>query len=267
MFKTALVFIFFITHLYASDLKLSFYDWEGLSRYQSSPSTYFKSLPSTDRIFLSLNAQELKQIKYSHYEASKLSDFIQEAKQRKVKVELLIGDPNYIFKQHFHELEDILALCSKFDFTRVQLDIEPSGLKKELQNLWPKKIVELIIHIHNKSYLPLSLSINHQDLTPSLLNQLEQAGLAEVIVMYYTINQKNIIDKMTKTMSMHPRLNFSLALSVEPIGIVERNETFAQFSQEKRLKVWSEIDSTLKKQYNYNGIVIQSLKYFNKISK
>ncbi|MEN4054052.1 MULTISPECIES: hypothetical protein [Sulfurimonas] len=264
--KTILLFLFTLS-LWSSEFKLDWYSWEGFCNYKKAQTSFFSKLTPTKRIFLSFSAQEILQLKNNAYERALLKDFFHDAKQNDIQIELLLGDESYIYPQNHEKLLALIDFFQNFPFKGVQLDIEPSALPKEQHPLWRDEIINLVHKVKQHTPLALGLSINHKIASHSLLQELHTAGLNEAVIMYYSINQKKVVQKLKNLLENNQKLHFSLALSIEPLSVLYQDETYALYGKKKSLQKWYTIANELSSYNNFVAVVIQSLKAFNKAKK
>jgi hypothetical protein len=263
MLRIIVLLFYFTLFLWSSDFRLEWYSWRGFAEYKKAPTSFFTKLPPTKRIFLSFSAKEINELKRSAYQRALLKEFFHAAKQKDIQIDLLLGDATYIYTKNHKKLFTLVAFFKPFDFHGVHLDIEPSALPKEEYPLWRKEIVKLVKKLKQQTTLPLILSINHKIATHSLLQELKKAGMDEAVIMYYSINQKRVINKIEDILKSNKNLNISLALSIEPLGTLCADETYAHYGKAKSLQKWHTITNRLSSNRNFVALVIQSVKDFN----
>ena len=263
--KIGLIFsiMLIVSSLFASELKLSWYSWKGFIEYEKNKNKFFKNLPSTNRMFVSFNPKEIKNLKHDKTQRKELKTFLALAKQRNVKIELLLGDPRYVYPKNHENLISLIEFFKPFAFSGIQLDIEPSGLVSYNEKEWIENIAILMKKIDSKTDLKIGFALNHSLAKKHILDTLESSKVNEVVIMYYSVNSLNIQNKLNLLMNNNKDLKFSLALSIEPLDILPKEETFAVYGREKAFLKWKKIDTVLKKNSNFVDIVIQSLYDYN----
>jgi len=262
-----LIFVILYSAIFADDIKLSWYSWNGFQEYNKDKENFFDTLEPTNRIFLSFNAKEIINLKYMQIEKDELNSFLLKAKKHNINVELLIGDHTYVYPKNHHHLLELIEFFKEFEFSGLQLDIEPSGLKSYDEKLWMENISALMIKVSKTTDLDVGFSLNHALAKPYILKKLQASKVDEVIIMYYSINSLNIEQKLNNIMKKNQNLKFSLALSIEPLSVLSKNETFAIYGKEKSLVRWKNINDTLKHNNNFVDIVIQSLYDYSKAKR
>lgn len=88
-----------------------------------------KQTSAVNRFLLSLNAQQISRIASN---PDGLNKFLQDARQNGKKVELLLGDPDWILPEHRGDLLQIVSKLVKASFDGLHLDIEPDQLESGL---------------------------------------------------------------------------------------------------------------------------------------
>ena len=245
-------------------LALGFYEWSGLELYKKlGNQTFWSYLPYTNRIFLSFNGQQINSLLADPNEANLLNQFIYNAAQRGIKVELLLGDPSWALDGYRDSLIKIISELSRFHFAGIQLDIEKSQLPLNEQNLWDTGIVKTIKAVRSYSRnIPIGLSLNYQVASTSLLNNLYKAGLNEAVIMIYSINANRIEQVVTPIIKSNPRLLFSVAQSIEPTTVLPASETYSSVGETTAVTDWSNLYQYFSKFPNFKNIIVQSFEYF-----
>ncbi len=214
-----------------------------------------------NRILLSLNARQIGAVAS---DSTRLRHFLQNAKRSGATVELLLGDPSWILPEERPHLLKIIKKLKHIDFDGLHLDIEPEQLTEAPAGITVlEEFVETIRQAAAVSPWPVAVSIHHRYLShePSLglcvLCELTQADVAEVTIMYYSLNVHNIVTALRPAMQQFPELRFSLAQSLEQELGTENSYahkphvTFRRAMQQLRNQL---------KASNFKGVVIQSWK-------
>lgn len=212
------------------------------------------------RILLSLNAAQIDAIATDSRPVEQLLD---QARLRGIRVEWLLGDPDWILPSQRSQLQAILQRLRHIDFDGLHLDIEPDQLENTVLTgrdriaAW----LETIRQAKAAAVWPVGISLH-----PRYLNEqhsfgncipcrLAQFGIREVTVMFYSRNLANIAATLQKAMQRHPSLTFSLAQSLEPELGPENSHAGQPIS------IFERSMKTLESQLgapNFGGIIIQS---------
>ena len=212
-----------------------------------------------NRILLSLNKSQIKSVASN---PEFLNNFINKAQKRGIKVELLLGDPNWILPNERNNLIEIIKKLGNVNFSGLHLDIEPDQLEVKLED--KERLEELIETIHLAKIVspwPVGISTHPRYLVkePSsgvcLICQLQQIGVTEIAVMYYSLNRQNIVTALKSAMNKYPGLVFSLAQSLERELGPENSYVHKprQFFNNAMTQLQNQLEAP-----NFGGIIIQS---------
>jgi len=218
-----------------------------------------KQSNAINRLLISLNAQE---ISAASANPVRLTNFIRDSRQRKKKVELLLGDPDWILPQFRANLLNHIGALKQFDFDGLHLDIEPDQLESELAG--EKRLTEMLETIRQVTAIspwPVGVSIHPRYLQPEssyglcIPCKLQEIGVKEIAVMYYSMNIQAIVSTLQSVMQRYPALVFSLAQSLEQeLG---PENSYAH----KPRRIFSDAMQQLQDQLqrsNFGGLIIQS---------
>jgi hypothetical protein len=216
------------------------------------------------RVLLSLDGQQIKSVAS---DSKPLRLFLEKAHRRGVKVELLLGDPNWILPEGRDGLWQIVAALKDADFDGLHLDIEPDQLESGISGQERlNAFLETIRQAKKRSPWPVGISIHPRYLSEEssvglcVPCQLEKAGVREVAVMFYSINTRKIVATLKPVMQKHPELTFSLAQSVE--RKLEPDTSYAHQPRRKFAESMRQLDEQLQAP-NFGGLVIQSWQDWN----
>ena len=243
---------------------LGFYSWYGIKTYKLIGDMFFLNLPKFGHIFLSLNGEEIKSIIDIPKEKERFENFIQAFKVRDISISLLLADPSWIEKENQNKLIKIINSLQNYKFESIELDIEKSGLSNEKKILWEDGIVRLTTELRKHTQTPIGVTTNYKNCTDKLLQELKNAGVDSVTIMYYTINQKKIIDYMSKKLVSNKNIKLNLAQSIESYNVVNNDESYRLYGKKKAINIWMDIYNNLEKYQNFGSIMIQSLSDYRK---
>jgi len=147
-------------------------------------------------IYISLNRKQIKEFLFKRSGREKLANFIKRAKSKGLEVQLLLGEPTWIYPENRENLLKIISYINKFnrenpfkEFSGIHLDIEPHSLPewKEKKEQLSKFYLETLRDVKLSTLIPV-----YADIPISYLNN----GLAErvlklidgVTLMNYTTN-------------------------------------------------------------------------------
>ncbi|MCE5201712.1 MAG: hypothetical protein LLF78_04295 [Synergistaceae bacterium] len=197
-----------------------------------------------------------------YYNRMKLEGLLSSAKMSGIRVDLLLGEPNWIYPEERAKLLDIVRKMSGFKFQGIHLDIEPDSLPAA-QNRRPellKELIETVREVKNITDLPLSISIHPRYLEGELgvisNNGLKQINLEYIAVMLYSTNPDAVVERVVQIMLMQPGLKISLAQSVEKD--LPPEESYMSFGLERYKSCMMKISKRLINSGSFKGILIQS---------
>ena len=212
-----------------------------------------------NRVLLSLNAEQITSVASN---PQFLNNFINDAHRYGIKVELLLGDPNWILPNERLKLIEIIKQLGGVNFAGLHLDIEPDQLDDKLVD--KKRLEELIETIHLAKIVspwPVGISVHPRYLENESASALcvickfQQIGISEIAVMYYSLNIQNIVTALKLAMNKYPGLKFSLAQSLErDLG---PENSYAHKPKQFYKNAMQQLQSQLQAS-NYGGLIIQS---------
>lgn len=235
------------------------YVWD-YDRLMTHPNFWHQSQTMRiNRILLSLNARQITMVALN---PQSLNKFIQDAHRHGVKIELLLGDPNWILPKERIGLLHIIKKLRHIKFDGLHLDIEPDQLEADL--VGKNRLEELIESTRmakTVSPWPVGISIhprylvNESSFGLCIPCQFKQIGVDEIAVMYYSLNIKSIVAVLSTAMKKHPDLVFSLAQSLEPELGPENSYVHKprQFFKNAMLQLQDQLEAP-----NFGGLIIQS---------
>lgn len=221
-----------------------------------------------NRILLSLNAGELKQVA-RHPQI--LRALLDDAHAMGLRVELLLGDPEWILPERRRSLFSLIESLSEFPFDGLHLDLEqdqlPGAAKK--RNDYALFTATTLVKAAEISPWPVGFSIHHRYLdpkgpTPWFVGRLAGVSFSEATVMAYITNTKNLIPLLSRIAGAAPGMNVTLACSVEEILPPESSHMKAgrAIMHKKMNSVRDSITAE-----NFNGVLIQSWEEFKRTDK
>jgi outer membrane protein TolC len=228
------------------------YAWKGFRFYQAGPALFWAALPPASRLLVSLDGAELRAVQAGGEAARRLRALVSEAAVHGVRIELLLGDPDWALPEKAAALKQLVRALSPFGFHAIHLDLERMQLPPARRADWSAGIVAAVARLRAASPLPLALSLHPRDAAiDGLLAQLEAAGLSEATLMAYDADAARVAALVAPIMRAHPNLRFSVAQSIEP-GVANRAPDAPTFdSLAARLAAFP----------NFAGIIVQSLEH------
>ena len=214
-----------------------------------------------DHFLISFTAEQVKKFD-DYYNRMELEDLLSTSKSMGIRVDLLLGEPTWLYPEERKDLIRIIERMKKFKFSGIHLDIEPDSLpgaegkRKDLL----AHLIETVKEVKNTTDLKLSVSVHPRYLDGSLGAILSKGfaglGLEYLAVMIYTTNQDTAIKRMRDIMLMHPSLNFRLAQSIE--RVLPPEESYFSSGIDVYKQSMENISSELSNISKFNGVIIQS---------
>lgn len=215
---------------------------------------------SIDRLMVSLDA---KQIAEYRARPAPLTGFLQNARKRGVKVELLLGDPGWIEPKGREQLAGLISSLWDFPFDGLHLDIEPDQvfkqpLTREQYDNWVKSMLAGA----KASPWPTAISVHPRYFRDEpykswkLGEQLAQGGIKDVTLMIFNSRPDNVANVAGPILAASPQLRFRIAQSVEPQ--LDVSESHAKKTRVDFEKSMGRLQQLLQAQANADGIVVQA---------
>lgn len=212
-------------------------------------------------MLISFNSAQLEKLDI-YYGRMELEDLLSSAQLYGIRVDLMLGDPNWLYQKERAKLINIVSKMSKFKFAGLHLDIEPDSLP-DSQDRRPELLKELVAtvkEVKSSTNMPLSLSVHPRYLEGELglisNSGFSQLGIEYVSVMLYSTNPDAVSERIKRIMLMQPRLKISLAQSVE--NNLPSENSYMSFGLEAYKKSMEKLALSLNGSGNYKGIFIQS---------
>jgi hypothetical protein len=212
-----------------------------------------------DRFLISLNGRQISRIAEN---PARLKKFLMDAHRWGKKVELLLGDPDWILPAQRGKLLQFVKKLSNINFDGLHLDIEPDQLVAELSGKARlEELIETVRQVSAISPWPVGFSMHPRYLTKAssfdicLPCELKVAGVKEITVMYYSLNLTNIVAALKSAMQQHPDLTFSLAQSLE--RELDPENSYVHKPQSIFINAMKQLQDQLRAA-NFSGLVIQS---------
>lgn len=243
---------------------MAVYVWDSrelFSRLQNRE-RYWKFLRrlSIDRLLVSLDAAQIAELRQR---PAPLSGFLQNARKRGVKVELLLGEPTWIEPKGREQLVELIAGLWDFPFDGLHLDIEPDQiyrqpLSREQFDNWVKSMTTAA----KASPWPTAISVHPRYFRDApyrdwgLAERLREAGVEDVTLMIFNSKPENVAGVAKPILAAAPQLRFRVAQSVEPQ--LDATESHARKSRADFENSMERLQQLLQPQANADGIVVQA---------
>ena len=248
---------------------LTFYVWNAQNLpFDAEPrSQWFDKITQlgVKRLLLSFTPQQISAMQDKDERQSTV-EFIRNAREHGICVELLLGEPSWILPVYRDSLVKLVRSFSDMPFQGIQLDLEPDQLSTPDQDkrLLLKWLCETVDAVKRATTLPVSLSIHYryfqEPSTGTLLaSSFDETTLDEIILMIYIADPKRVAAIAGSILERYPRLTFSVAQSVEPI--LSPAESNFRLTRENFLLKLASLSGQLKHP-NFGSLVVQDWQSF-----
>ena len=180
-----------------------------------------------ERLLVSLDAAQMRRVSA---DPSSLLRAVRNTHEHGFKVELLLGDPDWIRPEQRAGLLRIIEALKSVPFDGLHLDLEPAQIDPAPDRLPALlgSLAETLVAASAASPWPVALSVHPRDLDAPV----GDSSFAEVLhrlrvsptLMVYVANPDRAVEIAEPLLAHHPELSFSVALSLA-------NEAFAQLPQ------------------------------------
>jgi outer membrane protein TolC len=223
---------------------------------------YWKFLQrlSIDRLLVSLDAAQIAELRQR---PAPLTGFLQNARRRGVKVELLLGEPSWIEPKGREALVELIAGLWDFPFDGLHLDIEPDQIYKQpLSREQFDNWVRSMTAAAKASPWPTAISVHPRYFRDEpykgwgLAERLREGGIEDVTLMIFNSKPENVANVAAPILAGAPQLRFRVAQSVEPQ--LDATESHAKKTRTDFEKSMGRLQHLLQPQANADGIVVQA---------
>lgn len=218
------------------------------------------------RVLLSLDAG---QINTPVQTGRQLTQFLQQARQHRVKIDWLLGEPSWIQAKHRPELLALLRQFQAVDFDAVHLDLEPEQLQGEPSAELLQQWLTTIEQVTRQSRWPVGLSLHPRHLehsgtvgSPCIGCRLQALPLADVSLMIYQRPASRVLERTRQIRQRFPGLCLAVAQSVEPS--LSTAESYAGWRQAQMVDQALQLHKGLASA-NFCGLLLQSWEDFKEM--
>lgn len=211
-----------------------------------------------DRLLLSLDGTQLERF---GRDPDALHAAVLAAQRAGFRVELLLGEPEWLLAEQRPQLMRIVRAFAARPFDGLHLDIEPAQLveRGHEPSALAAALVETLTEVTAATPLPVSLSVHPRDLDlrvggTSVARHLERLRVAPT-AMIYVANAERAAELAQSLLERHPQLVFRVALSLEES--LSREESLHHLPPEERRRRMEAIETRLAGR-NFAGLALQT---------
>lgn len=243
----------------AETKRLGWFVWDGATLLKD-PQRVDGIAADSDRLLLSFKAKEIEGLN-----ADAWSSLRQRVSDRQLRLDLLLGDPDWVTPAGRAALLKLLRQVRDWPVQGVGLDIERSQLRKPMTaEAWQQEVLETLRAVRSAVPWPVSLITHHRDVRqPQFLRDLKTAGVDEVIAMIYTTREATARATVEGLLAAAPAgLTITLAQSIEPVLPAE--ESSFKRGRSASVASWQRLTSALSADPRFGGLIVQSLADYEK---
>lgn len=240
-------------------LALGWYVWNGPALLQA-PSQLKALPPGTHRVLISFTNQQLQALAQPPGQ-QRLTQLVAKAKQRGVRVELLLGEPTWALPEGREQLLKLIQSVRHLPFNALHLDLERSQLPEADQPQWDQGVLDTVRAVRGIAPWPVALTTHYREFeSPGFAQRLQEAGASELTAMLYVSNTDRAFDIAQPLLQGPPGLKFSIAQSMERALTAE--ESHFQLGKAVALQRWSALAKQLSALPHFSGVIVQSWEEF-----
>lgn len=232
------------------------YAWKGWQWVQQ-PARVDQLPQGTQRLLVSFTEEQLQRLAADEKARQGLEQLAQRARQRGIRLELLLGEPTWVLPQGRGNMLALLQKVQSMPFGMVHLDLERSQLPEAQQKDWDRHALDSLKEAVGQSRLPISLTTHHRELRdPGFLQALQKAGVKEVVPMIYSANAQSTVNVIKQLPPMPQGLDLAVAQSIEKE--LPSEESLFRVGRRQALAHWQGVAQSLRTVPGFKGIVVQS---------
>jgi hypothetical protein len=245
-----------------SALRLSWFAWDA-APWLAEPTAQLNRLPAqSERVLLGLNAAQLRALSDTEARA-RLQTLLQQAHARGIRVELLLGDPEWVLPAGREALLALLKPIATLPLDGLNLDLERSQLPQAQQAAWHAGLIDTLQAVQRAVPWRLALTTHDRDLQDSSFNRrLAAVGVDELVPMIYVTDKARTVQRTRAVLDAAAGLPVLLTQSIETA--LPAGSSLHRLGREGALSALRDIASQLAATPGFAGIAVQSFEdYLN----
>ncbi|MDR0214286.1 MAG: TolC family protein [Comamonas sp.] len=232
------------------------YSWKGW-QWVEQPARIDQLPQGTQRLLVSFTEEQLQRLTADEQARQGLEQLAQRARQRGIRLELLLGEPTWVLPKGRGNMLALLQKVQSMPFGMIHLDLERSQLPEAQQKDWGRNVLDSLQEAVTQSRLPISLTTHHRELRePGFLQALQKAGVKEVVPMIYSANAQSTVSAIRQLPPMPQGLDLAVAQSIEKE--LPSEESLFRMGRRQALVHWQGVAQSLRTVPGFKGIVVQS---------
>ena len=240
------------------------YVWNA-APWLAAPVAMLAELPTpSERVLLGMNAAQLRAFATASG-AQAVRELVAQAHERGVRVELLLGDPEWVLAHGRERLLGMLRPIADLPFDAINLDLERDQLPPAQRRQWASGVVATIAAVHATVRWPVGLSTHDRDLLdPETNRRLQAAGTSELIALAYVTRRERAVQRVRAVLAAAPGLRVAIGQSVErelpPESSLSKRGRAAALAQAAALA--RDLADPAANDPRFSGVVVQSFEAF-----
>ena len=190
------------------------------------------------KVLIGLSGKQLNDISLP----SSLSKLVQVAHRSNIKVEVVLGDAEWILPEGRQKLTELLKQLSSLPIDGFNLDLEIEQLPNwsEQRDQLTQEWFATLKAASDSSLIPVSATFHHRHLDiPNLGAKLKEIKIKRAAVMIFTTNQKRVLEVSANAKKNLVGLPYSIVQSVEKE--IPRSESYATLGLNPLIKLSNEL--------------------------
>ena len=232
---------------------LGWYAWRGMA-IVNQPEMLKQMPPVTNRVLLSFMTDEWHLVIQKPERLQALATL---ARQRGIRLELLLGEPHWVLPEERGHLIAMLRQIPANVFTAVHLDLERGQLPTEAQKNWRQNLLATLKEATAASLVPISLTTHWRELAEqSFMAEVRGAGATEITPMIYIADAAETCG-LAKGLPTPPKgLRLAIAQSVE--RALPDGESSFVLGRSRAMAMWQNLVDCAQAIPGFSGVAVQS---------
>ena len=190
------------------------------------------------KVFIGLTSKQIRDMALP----SSLMELVRVAHKSNIKVEVVLGDAQWILPEGREKLTELLRLLSSLPIDGFNLDLEIEQLPNwnEQRDLLTQEWLATLQAASKSTLIPVGATFHHRHLEiPNLGSKLQEINISNVAVMIFTTNQKRVLEVSAIAKKNLDGLPYSIVQSVEKQ--IPPSESYATLGLNPLIKLSKEL--------------------------
>lgn len=222
-----------------------------------------------DHLLISFTGAQIERLRSEPRIRERLLALLGDLRSAGIRPNLLLGEPTWILPAHRLELLSLVRQLAGLPFAGLHLDLEPNQLAATglSDSVLLQELAATTAATAAASPWPVSLSLHPRYLEAQADGRpfaalLEKIAPEYVALMIYLGDPQKTAARAMPLLAGRPGLEFRIAQSVEPPGVLPSALSYADRSREELMKELARLEEALAGAPNFTGALIQNFSYF-----